>query len=62
MKRPSLVPPVVESCGSIPWSQEAVSMPDVAHLCDGLGPADGYVLCRMVQVLVVSTMEQTKPM
>jgi hypothetical protein len=51
----------IESCGSIPWSREAVSMPDVTHLCDGLGPADGYVLCRMVQVLVVSTMKQTKP-
>jgi hypothetical protein len=51
----------IERCGSIPWSQAAVRMPDVARMCDGQDPSDGYLICRMVQVLIVGIMQQTKP-
>jgi hypothetical protein len=51
----------IARCGSTPWSGVALARIDLAHLCDGTDPSGGYLLCRMVQVLVVNTMRQTKP-
>ena len=36
-------------------------MLDPSTLCDGVDRSHGYVLCRMVQILIVNTMRQTKP-
>jgi hypothetical protein len=30
-------------------------------MCDGVDPSDGYLICRMVQALIVGTMQQTRP-
>ena len=48
-------------CGSMPWSQAAVRMPDTTRMCDGLDPSGGYLICRMVQALIVDTMRRTQP-
>jgi hypothetical protein len=49
------------ACGSTPWSDTAVRMPDTASMCDGVDPSGGYLICRMVQVLITDTMRRTKP-
>ena len=51
----------VALCGSTPWSQAAVRMPDTTRMCDGLDRSGGYLICRMVQVLIAETMRRTKP-
>lgn len=51
----------IARCGSTPWSGAAVRMLDPSTLCDGVDRSHGYVLCRMVQILIVNTMRQTKP-
>jgi hypothetical protein len=51
----------VASCDQTPWSASAVQTPPIATMCDGIDPSGGYVICRMVQVLNVTTLRQTKP-
>ncbi len=51
----------IARCGSTPWSGAAVRMLDTATLCDGVGRSNGYLICRMVQILISNTMRQTKP-
>jgi len=58
---PSLFERAIARCGSTPWSASAVRMPDTARMCDGVDRSGGYLICRMVQVLITDTMRRTKP-
>jgi hypothetical protein len=49
------------ACGSTPWTDAAVAMPPTATMCDGLDPTGGYLTCRMVQALTVTTLRRTGP-
>ena len=51
----------IARCGSTPWSAAAVRRLDPSTMCDGLDPHGGYLICRMVQVLIAQTMARTKP-
>jgi hypothetical protein len=44
------------ACGSIPWSADAVRRFPIDGMCDGLDPTGGYLMCRVVQALMVNTM------
>ena len=50
----------IVDCGSTPWSDTAVRMPDTASMCDGVDTS-GYLICRMVQVLITDTMQRSTP-
>ena len=51
----------VLACGETPWSPAALRPFPVTSMCDGLGREDGYLICRMVQVVLVDTLERTGP-
>jgi len=51
----------VAACSQTPWSASAVQVPPIATMCQGIDPSGGYLLCRMVQVVNVTTLRQTKP-
>jgi hypothetical protein len=51
----------VAACGSLPWTSAAVRPFPVDTLCEGRDPDGGYLLCRMVQVVLTETMQQTGP-
>jgi hypothetical protein len=52
----------VAACGSIPWTPAASRPFPVATMCEGLDRDSGYLICRMVQVLMTQTLEQTGPL
>jgi hypothetical protein len=49
------------ACGSTPWSSAAVRPFPIATMCDGLDPESGYLICRMVQVVMLQTLQRTGP-
>jgi hypothetical protein len=51
----------IADCGSTPWTDSAVHVPDTSSMCEGLDPYGGYLMCRMVQAQVATTLRQTKP-
>ena len=51
----------IARCGSTPWSAAAVRRLDASTMCDGIDPQGGYLMCRMVQVLIAQTMTRTRP-
>jgi hypothetical protein len=51
----------VQTCGTTPWSPTVLRTPPFETMCDGLDPTGGYLICRMVQVLSVDILRQTKP-
>jgi hypothetical protein len=57
---PGALATAIARCGSTAWSAEAVRRLDVAGFCDGVDRG-GYLLCRMVQVLIVDTMNRPGP-
>jgi hypothetical protein len=51
----------IENCGAVPWTAAATRPLETERMCDGLDPESGYLLCRMVQVVIADTLAQTKP-
>ena len=49
------------ACGSTPWSSAALRPFPIASMCDGLDPESGYLICRMVQVVMLQTLQRTGP-
>jgi hypothetical protein len=50
----------IAACGSTPWSADAVRRFPIATMCVGVEP-DRYVICRVVQALMMTTMKGTDP-
>lgn len=51
----------VSACGERSWTSSAIQVPQVETMCNGLDRSGGYLICRMVQVLSVDILRQTKP-
>jgi hypothetical protein len=51
----------IENCGAAPWTAAAIRPLETERMCDGLDPESGYLLCRMVQVVIADTLSQSKP-
>jgi hypothetical protein len=52
----------LRACGAMPWSSSVLQVPPfIATMCDGLDRSGGYLICRMVQSLNVTTLSRTKP-
>ena len=51
----------VAACGSTPWSDDAIRVPLYRTMCADLDPQGGYLLCRMVQALIVQTLRTSNP-
>jgi hypothetical protein len=49
------------ACSPTPWSSAVLQAPPFDTMCDGLDRLGGYLICRMVQVLSVDILNQTKP-
>jgi hypothetical protein len=58
---PSRLREAVAACGSIPWTDAAVRPFPIGTMCAGLERDSGYLICRMVQVIMTQTMERTGP-
>jgi hypothetical protein len=50
----------IATCGATPWTAATVRPIPTATLCDHVG-ASGYLLCRMVQVFIVETLQRSSP-
>ncbi|MDP9300379.1 MAG: hypothetical protein M3P43_05715 [Actinomycetota bacterium] len=50
----------IAGCAATAWSPAQVRMFSVATMCRDADPS-GYLICRMVQVIVTQTLQQTKP-
>ena len=57
---PSTFERALIDCGSTAWSDAAVPIVDRSTMCDGVDRSSGYLICRMVQVLITDTMRHTK--
>ena len=49
------------ACGSTPWTSQALRPFPIATLCTGMEEDLGYPVCRMVQVVMTETLQQTGP-
>jgi hypothetical protein len=58
---PSGVSHAVAACGSTPWTDAALRPFPIGTMCVGLDRDSGYLICRMVQVIMTQTMERTGP-
>jgi hypothetical protein len=58
---PSGVSHAVAACGSRPWTDAALRPFPIGTMCVGLDRDSGYLICRMVQVIMTQTMERTGP-
>ncbi len=58
---PSALHQAVAVCGSILWTDAAVRPFPITTMCVGLDRDSGYLICRMVQVIMKQTMERTGP-
>ena len=46
----------IATCGSAPWSPDAIRVPPYETMCADLDEQGGYLICRMVQALVATTL------
>jgi hypothetical protein len=51
----------IENCGAVAWTTAATRPLETETMCNGLDPQSGYLLCRMVQVVIANTLAETKP-
>jgi hypothetical protein len=58
---PSALHHAVAACGSTPWTDAALRPFPIATMCADLDRDSGYLLCRMVQVIMTQTAERTGP-
>ena len=59
---PSSLRQAVAACGSTRWTDAAVRPFPVRTMCDDVDRESGYLICRMVQVIMTQTMERTGPL
>jgi hypothetical protein len=58
---PNSLHQAVAACGSAQWTDAALRPFPIATMCSGLDRDSGYLICRMVQVILTQTMERTGP-